>query len=100
MRLFTIVSLSALAIAAPAHALDKKAERAAARANFIQSDTSKDGKLNKAEFRKFIDANAKDGIGRASMVKSFGAYDTAFARVDANKDGVVTGKELAASQGK
>lgn len=100
MRILVLSAFCVAVMATPALALDKGTDRAAARANFQQSDTSKDGKLNKAEFRKFIDANAADDIGRASMVKRFGAYDRAFSRVDANKDGTITPKELAASQGK
>ena len=100
MRLSILVSFSALAMAVPALALNAAADRKAVQQNFKQSDSNKDGKLNKVEFRKFIDANAKDNIGRASMVKRFGAYDTAFGRVDTNKDGMVSPKELAASQGK
>lgn len=100
MRFLTLAVLAASIVAAPALALDKAADQKAAQQNFKQSDANGDGKLTKAEFRKFIDANAADDIGKASMVKRFGAYDTAFDRVDKNKDGVVTGAELAASQGK
>ncbi len=100
MRFLTITALSISLLAAPALALDKEADRRAAQQNFKQSDANSDGKLTKAEFRIFIDANAADDIGRASMVKRFGAYDTAFGRVDKNRDGIVTGQELAASQGK
>ncbi len=100
MRLSILVSFSALAMAVPALALNATADRKAAQQNFKLADVNNDGKLSKAEFRKFIDANAKDDIGRAAMVKRFGAYDIAFGRVDTNKDGIVTGEELAASQGK
>jgi len=100
MRFLTIMTLSTLAAATPALALDKSADRAAAQTNFKQADGNKDRKLTKAEFRKLIDANAADNIGRAPMVKRFGAYDTAFARVDTNKDGIITLKELAALRGK
>ncbi|WP_108811823.1 hypothetical protein [Sphingorhabdus sp. Alg231-15] len=100
MRLSILVSISTLAMAAPALALNAAADSKAAQENFSQADGDKDGQLTKSEFRKFIDANAADDIGRASMIKRFGTYDTAFGRVDANKDGLVTPKELAASQGK
>jgi len=97
MRAFMLIPLSTLLIAAPALALDATADQNAAHANFKQADGNGDGKLSVAEFRKFIDANAADGTGRAGMVKRFGAYDTAFAKVDTNKDGVVSKKEIAAS---
>lgn len=100
MRSYILISLSALVMAAPAVALNASADRKMAQQNFKQADANKDGKLSKSEFRRFIDENAKDKIGRAPMVKRFGAYGTAFGRVDANKDGFVTPKELAALQGK
>ena len=71
-------------------------DQAKARENFQQADADGNGKLTRAEFRNFINANADDGLGRAGMVRRFGAYDTAFDRVDKNKDGVVTPTELAA----
>jgi len=100
MKLSILASFSALAITAPALALNPAADRKAAQENYKQADANKDGKLSKSEFRKFIDANAKDKIGRASTIKRFGAYNTAFGRVDANKDGMVTPQELAALQRK
>ncbi len=100
MRLSIPVSFFALTMATPALALNAAADRTSAQENFKQADGNEDGKLTRSEFRKFIDANATDDIGRASMIKRFGAYDRAFARVDANKDGLVTPKELTASQGK
>ena len=46
------------------------------------------------EFRAFIDANARDNVGRASTVKRFGAYDRAFNRVDQDGSGTVTWSEI------
>ncbi len=100
MRISILVSFSALVMAAPALALNAAADRKAVQQNFKQADGNGDKKLTKAEFRKLIDANAADNLGKASMIKRFGAYDTAFARVDTNKDGIVTLKELAALKGK
>lgn len=99
MRFCTIASLSVLAMAAHAPTLaqaDAADNRSLARANFAQADANKDNKLSKPEFRRFIDENAKDGLGRASKIKRFGAYGTAFGRLDANSDGFVTVKEIAA----
>lgn len=86
----TTLSL-ALALATPVHAQDN---RTLARENFAIADVNEDGKLSKSEFRVFIDENAKDDIGRASMVRRMGAYDTAFKRLDANKDGFVARSEI------
>ncbi len=91
--------LIAIFVAAPTLA-NANADRAAARENFKQADGNNDGKLSKSEFRRFIDKNAKDGVGRAGMVRRLGAYDKAFSRVDSNKDGFVTGTELVAMQKK
>ncbi len=100
MRILTLISLSTAVIATPTLALEKNANRAAFQTNFKQADGNKDKKLTKSEFRKLIDADAADDLGKAPMIKRFDAYDTAFARVDANKDGNVTLKELAAMRGK
>ncbi|MEP0391694.1 EF-hand domain-containing protein, partial [Erythrobacter sp.] len=68
------------------------------RENFQQADKNDDRKLNPREFKAFINANAEDDIGRASMVRRFGAYDRAFARLDADKDGEITRAELLAAR--
>jgi len=73
-------------------------EQEFAQENFRQSDKNGDGTLDRQEFRAFIDANADDDIGRAAMVRRFGAYDTAFERVDTNEDGNITRWELAAAR--
>lgn len=98
MRHILQVSFLSLLAASPVLAMNDNADRKAARENFMQADANKDALLSKSEFKNFINANADDDLGRASMVRRFGAYDRAFARVDANKDGFVSGKELAASQ--
>ena len=82
-------------LAAPALAQDTNA---LARENFDQADANDDGKLSPTEFRVFIDENAKDEIGRAAMVKRFGAYDRAFATLDQDEDGFVSGAELRAAR--
>ena len=68
-------TLTALMVGGTAMAQSSDADRAAARLNFQQSDANDDGELDAAEFRAFIDANADDDIGRAGMVRRFGAYD-------------------------
>lgn len=71
----------------------------AAEANFKQANASATGALTAAEFKAFIDLNAAAGIGKAAKIKSFGAYDKAFAGVDADKDGLVTWDEYLRAQG-
>ncbi len=90
------IALALAVTLAPASALAQSDEAKAqmARENFKQADRNKDAKLSKSEFRAFINANAKDGLGKASMVKRFGAYDRAFASLDKNKDGQITRQEL------
>ena len=99
MRLPTSASICVLAafFATPALAQD---DRSLARANFEQADRNDDGKLSKSEFRVFIDENAKDNIGRAAMVKRYGAYNTAFEQLDGNKDGFVARSEIAGAKKK
>jgi hypothetical protein len=93
MHFPTVASVLVLAsfLATPVLAQDN---RSLARANFDQADRNDDGKLSKSEFRIFIDENAKDNIGRAAMVKRYGAYDTAFEQLDANKDGFIVRSEI------
>ena len=98
MKISRIVAASALLVAAPLLANEEADDQAKARENYQQADADNDGKLTPAEFRDFINANADDGLGRAGMVRRFGAYDTAFKRVDKNADGVLTARELAAAR--
>jgi hypothetical protein len=74
------------------------AELKIAEANFKHANASASGGLTAAEFKTFIDLNAAASIGKASKIKSFGAYDRAFAGVDANKDGHVSWEEYVQAQ--
>ena len=98
MKIPKIVAASALLVATPVLANQEADDQAKARENFQQADADNDGKLTPAEFRNFINANADDGLGRAGMVRRFGAYETAFERLDTNADGLVTPRELAAAR--
>ncbi|MEO0544517.1 MAG: hypothetical protein AAFY99_11925 [Pseudomonadota bacterium] len=69
-------------------------EQAAGKENYMQADANNDGLLTYDEFVTFIDLNAADGLGNASMVASRNMYSRGFNRVDANKDGVVSPDEL------
>lgn len=70
-----------------------------AEANFTSVNANGSGALTAAEFKAFIDLNAAAGIGKAAKIKSFGAYDKAFAGVDADKNGLVTWDEYVRAQG-
>jgi hypothetical protein len=72
------------------------AQKAQAKENFIAADGNADQKLDRAEFEAFIRANAKHNIGKAAKVVRFGAFDRAFAQMDADGDGFVTGAETKA----
>lgn len=101
MRVPILVSFSILIMAVPTLAQTSATDqRNLFKENFNQADANQDGKLSKREFRRLIDENAKDDLGRASMVKRLGAYDTAFGRLDANKDGYVTKSEIATAMKK
>ena len=93
LTLATVVGAS-LVIALPASAQD--AELGAK--NYRQADANGDGVLVYAEFATFIDLNAADGLGNAARISSRGMHARAFARVDANGDGMVSPQELQAMQ--
>lgn len=86
-------SFLAIAVSAPAVAQDQRDQ---ARAHFEQADVNKDGQLDLAEFTTFINLNAEKGLGQAPMIRRFGRHATAFGRLDANKDGLVSREEIAA----
>lgn len=65
-------------------------------ANFMKADANSDTALTIDEFTRFIDLNADAGIGNARLIQRTGQYARAFARVDANQDGLATGQELSA----
>lgn len=62
--------------------------------NFQQADFDQNGVLQYAEFATFIDLNASDGLGKASLISNRGLYGRAFSRIDANNDGFVSPNEL------
>lgn len=97
MRFPLLASVLAIAVTSPALALNADAKRAE---NYQQADANGDRKLSKAEFKVFINANAADGLGNASKIKRFGAYNRAFKKLDANSDGFVTVPEMAAAKKK
>lgn len=90
-------SLLMIFVTTPASAQD---EREQARANFLEADVNEDKQLDRDEFTTFIDLNAEDGLGRASTIRSLGMHGTAFGRVDANGDGLVSREEIEAGAGR
>jgi Ca2+-binding EF-hand superfamily protein len=92
MKTSLTAALILTALALPAVAQDKEA----AIQNFKQADANDDGALTYAEFSTFIDLSAADNIGRAATVKKRSLYSTAFKRLDANGDEVITASELGA----
>ena len=66
--------------------------------HFLAADANGDGNLDRTEFPALIDANAAREIGRATMVKRFGAYERAFNTADQNSDGFVAWSEILAGR--
>lgn len=64
--------------------------------NLSQADANSDGALNQSEFVMLIDLNAADNLGRAALIARTGNQARAFAHIDANGDGLLTGAELQA----
>lgn len=89
-------ALAALPLASAQPQSVSEAKKELAAENFMQADANADGALNRGEFETLINLNADDDIGRASVVRRFGRYDTAFGRIDANADGFVTPEEMRA----
>lgn len=64
--------------------------------DFIASDANGDRLLQPNEFRNFVNLRADAGGKAAQRVRSFRAYGRAFAHVDTNDDGAISGDELRA----
>lgn len=95
MHLNYVPSLLLFMAAAPALAQASAPDsQSLARENFELADVDGDERLSSSEFRRFIDENAKDNLGRARRVQRFKAYDRAFQRLDTNEDGFVTREEI------
>ena len=93
-QVFTSLAVIALlALSASAHA---DPQREQLKANFLAADADKNGLLNVAEFKVFINLNADHKLGRAASIRRFEMYTKAFKEIDANGDGIVTKGEIAA----
>ncbi|MEM9146396.1 MAG: hypothetical protein AAGC57_09370 [Pseudomonadota bacterium] len=92
--LTTFALIGSFMIGATPGAAASEAAREQAAANFLQADGNADGALTFDEFTTLIDLNARDGIGRAKMVRRFGKHGMAFDRLDANGDDLVTPEEI------
>ncbi len=95
-KLAAVCALAALLPIMSTAPASADAQRAQARANFQAADANQDQVLDSNEFKTFINLNADDNLGRAGMIRRFGMYSRAFSTVDANADGVVSKKEIAA----
>lgn len=97
--MFTLLKTAALGLALASGATTSVAaqeNRDAAAANFAEADANADGALTIDEFTRFIDLNAEDQLGNARRIQRTGRYATAFGRLDANEDGLVSRSEIAA----
>lgn len=74
---------------------EERDTRAIIEANFKAADADSNGSLTPTEFKALIDANAESEIGRAAMIKRFGAYERAFNAADQDGDGSVAWSEIA-----
>ena len=90
------VVLAGFVLAIPSLAVAQDRELAAE--NFQEADANGDRNLTYEEFVTFIDLNAADDLGNASMVSSRNMYQRAFNRMDANGDGLISVEELQAMQ--
>jgi len=62
--------------------------------DFMVADADRDGILEAAEFKHFVDLRADGGNAIAKQVRTFRAYSMALSRVDYDGDGKVSGHEL------
>ena len=95
------VILATLAVAATTTAVRAELAPEAlkqAQANFKTANVSNTGQLTPPEFKTFIDLNAAAQIGRAPKTKANNAYDRAFSKVDANRNGRVSWDEYLKAQ--
>ncbi|MEM6549409.1 MAG: RNA polymerase subunit sigma-70 [Pseudomonadota bacterium] len=94
--LITPAMIAAALLAATPLSAASEADRDQAKANFLEADADADGALTLSEFTTLIHLNASHGLGRAAMIKRLGRYGTAFGRIDADGDKLVTQAELQA----
>lgn len=96
---FVILATCAI-IAVPLAFAQAQTNSAAAKqklaANFAQADANRDAALTYDEFVKLLQLNAQDNLGRAAQIVKSGNYRTAFNRVDADRNGLLTQQELQA----
>lgn len=102
MKTILIITASCISVTVlpAASALAAGSEREILAENFLEADANADGALTLQEFTALIDLNAADGIARANMIKRAGRQSTAFGRIDANSDGIITTDELSAMAAK
>ena len=89
-----IILLLLVIFETPSAQADDSEQQAKREVNFKASDAYGNGALTQAEFQDFINSNADDNIGHAAKLRSFGAYDRAFEKLDKDKSGTVTWSEV------
>jgi Ca2+-binding EF-hand superfamily protein len=89
-----IILVTTAILMAPSVLAEDSEQQMKREANFKAADADGDGALTSAEFQAFIDANAEDNLGRAALIKRFGAYDRAFNRLDTDNNGTVTWSDV------
>lgn len=92
--LVVVAAVAATAIGTTGPALASDAQKELIAENFMEADVDADGALTLSEFTALIDLNAADNIGRARIVQRMGRQETAFGRLDADGDGLVTPEEI------
>lgn len=92
--LLVVAAVAATAIGAAVPTLASDAQKELFAENFMEADADADGALTLSEFTALIDLNAEDNLGRARVVQRMGRQETAFERIDADGDGLVTPEEI------
>jgi len=88
-----ILLFIAMSILAPAAVAESSRGQA-----FILADQDQSATLTREEFKTFINLLAASGHKNARRVKTFHLYSLAWARVDADGDGIATRSELSSTQ--
>ena len=91
MKKLILIPLVALSFSTVASASEE-----ALKENFLEADANGDEQLTESEFKTLIDLNAADNIGKASKVKRFKKYSTAFKKLDTDGNGLITKAEVKA----
>ena len=89
-----IILVTTAILMAPSVLAEDSEQQMKREANFKAAVADGDGALTSAEFQAFIALNAEDNLGRAALIKRFGAYNRAFNRLDTDNSGTVTWSDV------